>query len=224
MDPNGQLSNNTLSTLQTKDNAQLVPEPTKETKQPVVLSPEDRKVINQAEYEVLHTTMGYIVLVICLLLVSTIISTVLISRVAKWLNDNTADSSPGQASTIVFYIVDSIFSFYYMFFLVNFIDESYTKISEYRFKFFLCPFVCVYLLSWISRIAVYINLGSYMRDERYTSLRSFDTVLFEFVFSVLIHLICHVVHFIPIVIYCRRLTVYRLRNNNNSTCDSIGCC
>ncbi len=221
MDPKGELSNNTQLNKEQQETLQLVPQPTAENTQPLVMSAKDIKL---AEDEVLYTGIRYIAFAICMLIISTIVSIVLISRVVKWLDDNTKDSSPCSTSAIFFYVMGSLFSFYYLLFLGKCTEEMYDHRSYYKFNYRICPLVFIYLLSWVPRIAVYVDLGLYLSEDKYKSLHSFDIVLFEFIFSILIHLICHILHFIPIVIYFRKMTIYRLRNNNLATCESFNIC
>lgn len=227
MDPNGKLSdNNQIDQLTNQESnciyleknvtdGQINNKTQKET---------DLQNMNLKEDKILHKSVIVIIFIILFLIFSTIISDVLIGQVVDWINNNTQDDSPGKTLSILLFIIDSIVILYYTIFISKFINDMYDNRQSNKFNYRLGPIIFIYLLMWTPRIAVYIEFVSYMKEEKYNSLNTFDTIFFEFIFGIVIHFIFHIIHFISIILFSKKLTVYRLRNDNKSTCYSIEYC
>ena len=164
-------------------------------------------------------------IIICLLLIfAAIISNVLLGQVIDWFDNNTKDDSPGKTVSILLFIIDSIIIIYYTLFIIQIINQMNEIPTSNTFNYSICPIVFIYILKWIPRIILYMDIVSYMKEEKYKSLSSFDTILFEFIFGVVFHIICHIIHFISIILFLRKISIYRIRNNSNSICNAIKYC
>ncbi len=162
---------------------------------------------------------------ILLIIVGIIVNDVIINDVIKWFIKNTTENkSPDDTIAILSYIIDGIFGIGYMNIIITIINQMIEQRNHSRFNGMHCIIIFIYLIIWTPKIIVYVNIVSYMKQEQYYSLKSFENIIIEFIIGVSIYFLIHIFHIFTIIKFYMKMTKYRITQKLNSTMSSIECC